>query len=184
MERIIRHSLLSGILVGVGVVINIKSTNQFIGSMLFSIALLTIIECGLSLYTGKIGFYDKTVLKELIVILIGNLLGVIIPILVLFTQNDIYIKLYDISTVKFNSGYSELFLRSFMCGILMFVAVYCKKIVITIFCIMVFILSGYEHCIANFPYLCINFNMQNFIKFFCMIAGNSIGSIITNKLIK
>lgn len=29
-------------------------------------------------------------------------------------------------------------------------AVYCKKMLITVFCIMVFILSGYEHCIADF----------------------------------
>ncbi len=70
-----------------------------------------------------------------------------------------------------------------MCGVLMFVAVYCKKPVITVFCIMTFILSGYEHCIADFPYLFLNFNIDHLLKFLCIILGNSIGSISVNKLV-
>lgn len=61
----------------------------------------------------------------------------------------------------------------------MFIVVYSKNVVITIFCIMIFILSGYKHCIADFPYVLINFN----IKFLCIILGNSLGAILIRKLI-
>ena len=93
-------------------------------------------------------------------------------------------KLLTVSDSKFSAGYLSMFIFGCFCGVLMFVAVYCKNTVITVFCIMVFILSGYEHCIADFPYLAINFSAANAGKFLCVIAGNSIGSIVTHYLMK
>ena len=40
MGRINKTSILSGILVGIGVVINVFSANKYIGALLFSFALL------------------------------------------------------------------------------------------------------------------------------------------------
>lgn len=180
----IRQSILSGILVGIGVVLQIQIQNPYISAMLFSIALLVIIECDLKLYTGKIGFFKPTEIKNLLIILLSNLLGVIIPIVCLISKDGFYERLVEISSIKFSNECFELFLYGIMCGILMFVAVYCKKYIITVFCIMTFILSGYEHCIADFPYLFFNFNINNLLKFFCVILGNSLGSIGINKLIK
>ena len=57
MGIIIKQSILSGVLVGLGVALQIQVQNTYIGAMLFSIALLVIIECDLKLYTGKIGFF-------------------------------------------------------------------------------------------------------------------------------
>lgn len=185
MKDTIKQSILSGFLVGIGVVINTQIENKYIGAMLFSLALLTIIECDLKLYTGKIGFIKYIVHKcDLIQIFVFNLIGVLIPILIYSTKNDFLNKIINLSNIKFSNTYLELFLYGLMCGVLMFIAVYCKKTVITIFCIMVFILSGYEHCIADFPFLCVNFNLENLLKFICVVLGNSFGSIITIKLIR
>lgn len=184
MGIIIKQSILSGILVGLGVVLQIQVQNTYIGAMLFSIALLVIIECNLKLYTGKIGFFRVKETKNLLIILCGNLIGVIIPIGCAILRDGFYERILEISNIKFSNGYIELFLYGAMCGILMFVAVYCKKPLITVFCIMTFILSGYEHCIADFPYLVFNFNIENLLKFLCIVLGNSIGSISINKLIK
>lgn len=176
--------MLSGVLIGLGVVINTQTSNPYIGAMLFSIALLVIIECNLKLYTGKIAYIKEITTKTLSIILFGNLIGVIIPALISMNKDGFYEQLINVSNIKFSNGYIELFLYGAMCGVLIFLAVYCKQSkIITIFCIMVFILSGYEHCIADFPYLIINFNIQNLLKFLCVIAGNSIGSICTRKLI-
>lgn len=184
MGIIIKQSILSGILVGLGVVLQIQVSNSYIGAMLFSIALLVIIECDLKLYTGKIGFFKVTEIKSLLIILLGNLFGVMIPILCSIFKNGFYEKVIEMSNIKFSNGYHELFLYGLMCGILMFIAVYCKKYIITVFCIMTFILSGYEHCIADFPYLLLNFNINHLLKFLCIILGNSLGSIVIYKLIK
>ena len=184
MGVIIKQSVLSGILVGLGVVLQIQVSNSYIGAMLFSIALLVIIECNLKLYTGKIGFFEMSEAKNLLVILFGNLIGVLVPISCVLLKSGFYERVLEISNIKFSNGYVELFLYGAMCGILMFIAVYCKKPLITVFCIMTFILSGYEHCIADFPYLFLNFNIDHLLKFLCIILGNSLGSISINKLIK
>ena len=89
----IRQSILSGILVGIGVVLQIQIQNPYISAMLFSIALLVIIECDLKLYTGKIGFFKPTEIKNLLIILLGNLLGVIIPIVCLISKDGFYERL-------------------------------------------------------------------------------------------
>lgn len=184
MGIIVKQSILSGILVGLGVVLQNQIQNAYISSMLFSIALLVIIECDLKLYTGKIGFFKVKEIKNLLIILLSNLIGVLIPIFCSLLKSGFYERIIEVSNTKFSNGYLELFLYGLMCGILMFIAVYCKKTIITVFCIMTFILSGYEHCIADFPYLFLNFNLEHFLKFVCIILGNSIGSISINKLIK
>lgn len=185
MNTIIRQSVLSGMLVGIGVVVNTVSENCYAGAMLFSLALLTIIHCGLKLYTGKIGFVRTVSAKDLGVMLLGNLVGVLVPTLAIASQRgDVMEKLLKVSENKFSAGYPAMFIFGCFCGVLMFVAVYCKNTVITVFCIMVFILSGFEHCIADFPYLAINFSIDNAGKFLCVVAGNSLGSIVTHYLIK
>lgn len=185
MNTIIRQSILSGMLVGIGVVINTVSENRYAGAMLFSLALLTIIHCGLKLYTGKIGFVRTVPARDLGVMLGGNLIGVLVPTLAVASQRgDVMEKFMTVSENKFSAGFLSMFIFGCFCGVLMFIAVYCKNTVITVFCIMVFILSGYEHCIADFPYLAVNFSLANAGKFLCVVAGNSVGSVVTHYLIK
>lgn len=182
MVELVKQSVLSGFLVGLGIIVNLSSPNPCIGAMLFSIALLVIIECNLKLYTGRIGYIQITPIKDLAIMLLGNLIGVMIPILAKYPL--LHEQLLAISVIKFSKTWFELFIDGFMCGALMFIAVHCKKYLITVFSIMTFILSGYEHCIANFPYLFINFNMGNLFKFGCIVLGNSAGSISINKMVK
>ena len=52
MGKINRTAILSGILIGIGVIINTFSQNKYIGAMLFAFALLTIIKLQLQLFTG------------------------------------------------------------------------------------------------------------------------------------
>lgn len=185
MEKLIKQSLLSGILVGIGVIINIISMNNYIGAMLFSFALIAIIKCNLKLYTGKIGYYTTSKTFSLFMILIYNFVGVILPTIGLVLCNSkLYKNFLNTSNKKFSNGFIELFLYSLMCGILIFISVYTKDLMITIFCIMIFILSGYEHCVVDFPFLVINFSLVNMFKFTVIIAGNSIGSIVTRYLLE
>ncbi|MCI8583598.1 MAG: formate/nitrite transporter family protein [Dorea sp.] len=185
MKTIIRHSILSGFLVGLGVMINTVADNRYVGAMLFSLALLVIIECGLQLYTGKIGFVKTVPAENLAVMLVGNLFGSAIPMLMIATQRPEVLKIMqEAANKKFSNTFLALFLYGCLCGALMFIAVYCKKMLITVFCIMVFILSGYEHCIADFPYLLLNFSVVNVLKYMVIIVGNSVGSIVIHFLMK
>lgn len=189
MGRINSTSILSGILVGIGVIINVLSPNKYIGSMLFSLALLTIIELQLQLFTGQIGFAidKKFAFVEYIFMLFGNLLGISVVVVSLFpfiATNASYEQMFQIAANKFSHTHIQLLICGIMCGILMMIAVYCKNMIITIFCIMTFILSGYEHCIASFPFLVFAPSIVNLTKFLMIVIGNSLGSIITNMFIK
>lgn len=184
MEGLIKRAILAGILVGIGVAVNISVENRYIGAMLFSFALLTIIKCSLNLYTGKIGFYQTQKPADLVIMLIFNLAGVLLPTLgVALCRESAYEAIVTASVAKFGNSLAVLFVYGILCGVLMFVAVYAKDTVITVFCIMIFILSGFEHCIADFIYLVLNFSPENLIKFAAIILGNSVGSIAVHFLV-
>lgn len=177
------RSLLSGILIGLGVVINLISDNKYIGAMLFSFALLTIIQNKLPLYTGRIGFLRESKIKELLQILVFNLIGVPLPVLMAAScREGLYDKVVSVSQTKFSYSFWQLFLLGVLCGVLMLVAVYTKREVITVFCIMIFILSGFEHCIADFPFLVLNPGAANLVKFICIVLGNSVGAVAAYEL--
>lgn len=188
MGKVNNTSILSGILVGIGVIINVLSPNKYIGSMLFSLALLTIIDLQLQLFTGQIGFAidKKFTFIEYIFMLFYNLLGVsvVVNLYHFIVTSASYEQMIQIAANKFAHTHIQLLICGIMCGILMMIAVYCKNMIITIFCIMTFILSGYEHCIASFPFLVFAPSIVNLTKFLTIVVGNSIGSIITNMFIK
>jgi formate/nitrite transporter FocA (FNT family) len=188
MEKVNRTAILAGALVGMGVIVNVSSGNKYIGSMLFSLALLTIIHCGLQLYTGRIGYsinrrHSAVTYLEMLLL---NFLGSCVVLLWFYNQGtEMQQTMIDLSTAKFAHSYGQLFVCGLLCGVMMFVAVHCKNTVITVFCIMTFILSGYEHCIADFPFFVIGgITLEKIVKFLLIICGNSIGSILTNILMK
>ncbi len=183
--KMIRQSVLSGILIGMGCVINLVAGNKYIGALLFSFALLAIIHNGLPLYTGKIGYIRELKITDLLQILLGNLIGVVVPaVMVLSCRKEFYEGMRAASETKFSNSFVSMIMLGALCGVLMLIAVYSKKPVITVLCIMIFILSGYEHCIADFPFLVVNLSAGNVLKFVCIVLGNSIGSIVTYELMK
>ena len=46
------------------------------------------------------------------------------------------------------------------------------------FCIIAFAIFGFRHCIAEFPFLVLNFSLSNLLKFISVFAGNSIGAML------
>ena len=190
MDRVDKNSILAGMLIGIGVISNTLSENKYIGALLFSLALLAIIDMKLQLYTGQIVFFleRKNPIEYYILILLYNSLGSLISIfLAIITRNNdntLSNKLVDIANYKFSRSYLTLFVCGLLCGVLIFIAVYSKNIIIVILCIMSFILCGYEHCIADIPFLVLNFSKQNLIKEVLIVLGNSVGSIVTYWLIK
>lgn len=50
--------------------------------------------------------------------------------------------------------------------------------------VIIFILIGAEHCIADAPYLMMNFSLINLLKFLLIIMGNSFGAILIENILK
>lgn len=58
-KEVVKKSILAGILIGLGVIINLQASTPLVGATLFSFGLITIIYMQLNLYTGKIGFFKS-----------------------------------------------------------------------------------------------------------------------------
>lgn len=185
-KKCINKSLLAGILIGLGVIINTQTQVPIIGPMLFSFGLLTIINMQLNLYTGKIGFVQK--IKDtpfLLTVLIFNLIGIAATVGLYTLANSGFIPLISAAAAtKFSKSIITLFINAIFCGMLIHFAVKNKIHLFTVFAIMIFILIGAEHCIADFPYLLFNFSFMNLLKFIFIIIGNSLGSILIEWLCK
>jgi len=169
-----------------GVIINTLSNIPELGALFFSFGLLTIIELGLPLFTGKIGFYNlsKEQTKNLGIILIGNLLGILLCIFVYdFANPEFFTILQTKAEMKFTKDWLQLAAAGMCCGALIHFAVKAKNYIITILAIVIFILIGAEHCIADFAYLLMTTDPVNLLKFLVIVMGNSLGAIIIENLL-
>ncbi|HHX78785.1 MAG TPA: formate/nitrite transporter family protein [Acholeplasmataceae bacterium] len=195
--RIMLSSILSGIIVSIGGIVFVYSKGSFengaiIGSFLFSFALLLIIEYQLDLFTGKVCyfFHKENIYKlNLIFILLGNIIGaVLIGYFIRLTNNDLVnTTIFQIVNAKMSISLFSAFIMAFFCGIMIFFGVDIAKrssnklfsSLITILCIMIFILSGFEHSIANtFYYSLANiWNLKTIVYLLVIISGNFVGGI-------
>ncbi len=178
-----KKSILSGALIAVGDIALMQVESKYLGALLFSLALLSIIQLGLPLYTGRIGaVIHKHNYKEMTVMLLMNVIGAcaIISFYMLMNGESAIGNVADVSNVKFEKDYLTLFIAGIMCNILIHIAVTCKNTVITILCIMCFILCGFEHSIADVGYAVFGANFISYIpKWIVVLLGNTVGGIVT-----
>lgn len=190
---ILLKGIYAGIMIGIGGTIYLSIANQVVGAILFAIGLLTICVYKMSLYTGMIGYILENklgYLKTLIFTLLGNLLGTIITALLILNTRiaNISIRAREMAIIKISDNYLSIFILSVFCGILMYIAVnnFKKgedsiiKYLSIFICVVVFILCGFEHCIANMYYISLAkaWSFKSAISMLLMIFGNSFGAII------
>ena len=185
--------IFAGIMIGIGGTIYLSIDNKVIGSFLFSIGLLMICMYNMNLYTGKIGYVvvnKKSYLIELLLTLIGNFIGTYLLALGMLNSrfSSISDKAKGICEMKFNDNLISILILSTLCGILMYIAVnnYKKhstsigKYMGIFMCVMVFILSGFEHSVANMYYFSVAnmLSWNTLLYILIMVLGNSIGAIL------
>ena len=185
-KEVVKKSILAGILIGLGVIINLQASTPLVGATLFSFGLITIIYMQLNLYTGKIGFFKSwKQIPYFLTVIIFNLIGISLMIGLYSLANRNFIELITAAaTIKFSKSIITLFINAFFCGILIHFAVKNKQTIITLFAVVIFILIGAEHCIADFPYFIFNLSLLNTLKFISIIIGNSLGAIFIERLSK
>lgn len=178
-----KKSILAGILIGLGDIILLLITPKILGAILFSFGLVTIINMQLYLFTGKIGFLNKNNHSQMLQILIFNFVGIAGTVGLYAIANPSFIPLLGAAAaIKFGKETLTLFINAVFCGMLIHFAVKNKNILITIMSVVIFILIGAQHCIADFPYLLAKFSIHNLIAFIYIIIGNSLGAIFIEKM--
>ena len=181
-------------MIAIGGTVFLSIENKVIGASLFSIGLFGVLIYNLNLYTGKIGYlitnFNLKYIKELIITLIGNFIGACsVGFILRYTRiyDNIYKKSLILANTKLNDNILSIFILSIFCGLLMYYAVngFKKqtdfgKYLVVYLGVAVFILCGFEHCIANMYYFSVAdiWSLKTLWYTGIMVLGNSLGSFI------
>ena len=159
---------------------------KVIGAIMFSLGLLTILHFKYYLFTGKAGLLLTREIHpyDLGIIWCGNLLGTGIGAgLIHLTPlaAKVIPDAVAITTQRIENGFLSNIVLGIFCGLLMYIAVtsYATKPWVTVMCVSAFILSGFNHCIADMYYF---FLASPFVDvplavftILCTTLGNVIG---------
>ena len=183
MLNLIKKSFAASLLIGLGNFALLKLGNP-IGPIIFAFGLLGVCYLGQNLFTGKCGFLfeDKLKVKDLLIILVVNLVaGYLIGLLFSVADPSIVEAASNkVATWEFSLAF---FIKSVLCGVIMYLAVkmYKKGTPLgIIFGIPLFIFCGFQHCIANV----ITLGVASTFSWSLVLAvlGNFTGSIIASFL--
>ena len=156
--------------------------------------LFTICAFGFHLFTGKVCYVfdsDRSYALSLPLIWMGNLLGALVSgILLLETRlaPALIEKAAAVCAVKLSQGYLSAFLLAVFCNLLIYIAVEgyrsipheAGKYLAIFFGVTVFVLCGFEHCVANMFYFTVGraWSGQAVLYLLIMTAGNAVGGVL------
>ena len=173
----ILSSILAGVCIGLGNIMYLMIENKVLGAVIFSCGLLAIRLYKLDLFTGKTQFVftNQYSLQYYLLILLGNVVGIIGARLVSNIPEEIIVNVVQ---AKNNSTIVKLLISAIWCGVLMSLATYNgTPLWISSLCVAAFLISGFNHCIANGFYLLDGLNLS---KWIITVIGNLLGGALVN----
>lgn len=189
----------------VAVSIGQASLGKFLGSLVFPVGLLMVIVAGGELFTGNsliiISVLDKKakltgMLKNWIIVYIGNFVGSMLIVLLLayghmfsMYNNELANVAVNAAASKCSLSFQDAILRGILCNILVCISVWISfsaedaggKILGLFLPIMLFVVSGYEHCVANMYFVPAGIVVSG--NYGIVADGLSWGSFLLNNLL-
>lgn len=187
------YSILAGVSISIGGIVFLSLDNKVTGAIFFSLGLFTVCTFGFNLFTGKVGYIFENKPSYLLFLLqvwVGNLLGSLITgnLIRLTRISSISEKAKVLCDTKLNDSLLSIFILAVFCNILMFIAVDGFKTnqheigkYIGIFMgVIVFILCGFEHCVANMFYFSVAnvWSGKTILYLLVMTLGNACGGVL------
>ena len=176
-------SVLAGVMISVGGIVYLSCGNKYAGALLFSVGLISVVTFGFNLYTGKIGYVldnNGAFLADTVLSILGNFIGCLFIGLIKQPVGSVE----KICSAKLEKAPADIFTDAILCGILIFICVDIFKkrntLIGILFCIPTFILSGFEHSVADMFYF-VNARMisiKSLIFIVIVIAGNAVGGLL------
>ena len=194
MKDLYFKSVAAGIAIAFGSTIYLSCESKVVGAILFALGLISVCYLNLNLYTGKIGYFSGTKdIKNLVNILIGNIIGAgIVALLMRVARPELIEVAAPMVVKKIGAGWHNI-ITGIFCGVIMYIAVELFKSKKTplgiLFGIPVFILSGFEHSIADACYMFYGVTssaqvLGAVLMVVYAVIGNTIGSIVFRALVK
>ena len=189
------YAIMAGAFIAMGGVVFLSLDNKIVGAFMFSLGLFAVCTLKYNLFTGKVGYLFcndvKTYLPWCLMVWVGNLVGsIIVAELVRLTRvaPGIIEKSTKLVQVKADDTLISLFVLGIFCNIMVVHAVdqYLNnpheigKYLGIVMSIMVFILCGFELCIADMFYIQMArmWNSQTIIALIVITLGNVLGGIL------
>ena len=186
-------SVLAGICISIGGCVFLSLDDKVMGAFFFTAGLFTICSFGFSLFTGKVCYVfenDGKYAVNIILIWLGNLVGTWLSAM-LFGATRISViseKAAAMCEIKLSDNLLSIFILAIFCNMLIFIAVdgykniqyEMGKYLALFFGVMVFILCGFEHCVANMFYISMAgmWSVKAFVFILVNTAGNAVGGWI------
>lgn len=178
-----KRAVLASLLIGLGDYILLK-VGAPLGAFLFAFGLYGVCMLGANLFTGKCGFVisDKKWLELGAILLVNLAAGWAFGWL--FSQADSsLIAAANEKIAKWDFSF-DFFIRSALCGAIMYLAVKCFKLGSVwgiFFGVPLFILAGFQHSIANV----ITAGVATYFDWTILLCagGNFVGSVVTAWLV-
>jgi formate/nitrite transporter FocA (FNT family) len=158
-----------------------------------------ILSQGYNLYTGKVGYLIDNKPKymiDIILMIVGNFIGIMfVALIVRLASIDIIIDNAQILVnYKLSYQWYQALGLAVLCGMVMYLAAegYRRsenafaRVIIVLFAVVIFIIAGFEHSIADLFYFAVAniWSWQALIFIVLLIIGNGIGAITLNGLEK
>ncbi len=184
------NSLLASLMIIIGCIVYLQ-VGEIVGAILFSFALLTICSRGYHLYTGRVGLISIStgmkIWEKFLYCVVTLLLNFIFTYLFGTFIRNVGIGVgvaQQMCADKLANSALETFVNGLLCGVIMYIAVQIflenKSVFGILIGVPVFIMSGFEHSIADIGYLSIAgyWQQDKVVPFILLvIAGNTLGSI-------
>lgn len=192
--RVLISGMMAGLAISLGGTVFLSVDNKLIGAIAFTVGLFTVCTRGFALYTGRICYIfenDREYALKLPIIWLGNLAGTFLTAQVLLASRiapAIQEKAAALCEVKLSDNLLSIFILAIFCNILIYLAVdgfknnphEIGKYLALFFGVVVFILCGFEHCVANMYYFSIAgaWSVKTLLYVIVMTLGNSVGGLL------
>ncbi len=196
MERLktFVYGVLAGVSIALGGTAFLSVENKALGALFFTVGLFTVCTFGLNLFTGKVCYVferDPRYAGDLVLIWLGNLLGTWLTAALLGLTRvgpALRERAASLCDAKLNDGPLSLFILAIFCNILIFIAVdgfgknphELGKYLALFFGVTVFILCGFEHCVADMFYFSMAgaWSLKALGYLLIMTFGNAVGGVL------
>lgn len=189
------YAIMGGFFVSLGGVAYLMTDSLAFGALLFSTGLFAVYTLKYNLFTGKAGYIlendPRTYSILLVIVYFGNMLGTfIVSSMMKLTKHGPMLmeKAYAVSQGKINDSLLSIFILAIFCNVFIVFAVEqyndnpheIGKYLGMIYGVVIFIVAGFEHCIANMFYFFMG-NAWSGIAVKALIVatvGNIVGGVI------
>lgn len=188
------QGILAGISISLGGTVFLLTADKTVGALLFAVGLFCVCVFGFSLFTGKVCYVfgnDRKYALALPVIWTGNLIGTVGTALLeslTWKNGDLLAKAAAVCQGKLDQTPLSAFILAVFCNIMIYIAVdgyrniphEFGKYLAILFGVVVFILCGFEHCVANMYYFTIGnaWSWKAAGYLLLMTLGNAAGGVL------